>query len=65
MSWFFGGIFTSETDGGLGSGLTLSDVDLMAVSWYPYYGTQATFSTLNATLNFLVSTYNKVRDITL
>ncbi|KAN0092978.1 glycoside hydrolase family 53 protein [Tylopilus felleus] len=59
MSWFFGGIFTSETDGGLGSGLTLSDVDLMAVSWYPYYGTQATFSTLNATLNFLVSTYNK------
>ncbi|KAF8440393.1 glycoside hydrolase family 53 protein [Boletus edulis BED1] len=59
ISWFLDGIFVSETEGGLGSGLTQSDVDVIGLSDYPYYGTAATLSNLNSTIGHIASTYNK------
>ena len=40
--------------------LSMSDVDLMGFSFYPFYGTHATFAALASNLQFLVKTYGKV-----
>ena len=63
ISWFYKGIFKSETEEGLGGGLAPSDVDVMGFSLYPYFGTDATLSNLNSSLDCIVSTYNKVCDM--
>jgi len=39
--------------------LALADVDVMGFSFYPFYGTGATFSALQSSLQTLVSKYNK------
>ncbi|KAF8554604.1 glycoside hydrolase family 53 protein [Imleria badia] len=53
ISWFYSGIFASETKEGLGGGLTLSDVDVLGFSFYPYYGTGATLSNLNSSMDYI------------
>lgn len=64
ISWFYTGIFNkSETGEGLGCGLTHSDVDVMGFSFYPFYGTSATLSNLRSSMDYVVSTYDKVRGI--
>ena len=61
VSWFYSGIFNvSETGEGLGCGLTHSDVDVMGFSFYPFYGTNATLSNLDSSMEYVISTYNKV-----
>lgn len=40
--------------------LALADVDVMGFSFYPFYGTGATFTALETTLNGVVSKYDKV-----
>lgn len=49
---FFSGIFVPGA-------LSTSDVDVLGFSFYPFYGTGATFSALSTTLNGIVSKYNK------
>ncbi|KAI9739215.1 MAG: hypothetical protein M1834_007428 [Cirrosporium novae-zelandiae] len=39
--------------------VTTDDWDLIGVSFYPFYGTSATFSNLKASLNYLGSVYSK------
>ena len=53
---FFSGIF-------IPGALSTSDVDVFGFSFYPFYGTGATFSALSTTLNDMVQKYNKVRTI--
>ena len=55
VDWFFNGIFLSGA-------LSTSDVDIFGFSFYPFYNTKATLSSLRTSLNDVVSTYNKVRD---
>ncbi|EJD50129.1 arabinogalactan endo-1,4-beta-galactosidase [Auricularia subglabra TFB-10046 SS5] len=40
-------------------GFTTSDFDIMGVSFYPFYGTSATLSNLQSSLNNLANTYGK------
>ena len=53
VSWFFTGIFN-------GGFLKPPDIDVMAFSFYPYYGTAATLKNLNSSMEYVVSAYNKV-----
>ncbi|TDL26235.1 arabinogalactan endo-1,4-beta-galactosidase [Rickenella mellea] len=39
--------------------LSTSDIDILAVSFYPYYGTGATAAALKSTLTTLINTYGK------
>lgn len=50
---YFNGIFVPGA-------LQPSDVDIFGFSFYPFYGTGATFSALSNTLNAMVQKYNKV-----
>lgn len=52
QTWFYEGLFASGT-------VSESDVDGMGVSFYPFYGTDATFDNLLTSLNALVSAYDK------
>lgn len=64
ISYFYSGIFgVGETAKGQGGFLTLSDVDVMGFTFYPFYGTAATFENLNSSMNHTVSTYKKVGGI--
>ncbi|KAH0833077.1 family 53 glycosyl hydrolase [Lanmaoa asiatica] len=56
ISYFYNGIFIPGK-------LSTSDVDVMGFSFYPFYGTTATLSNLDSSMNYVVSTYNKARDI--
>ncbi|KAJ1546404.1 hypothetical protein HK096_005100 [Nowakowskiella sp. JEL0078] len=41
--------------------LVPADVDVIGASFYPYYSTSATFASLQSSLNWVVSTYGKVK----
>ncbi|GBE79893.1 Probable arabinogalactan endo-beta-1,4-galactanase [Sparassis crispa] len=53
LSYWYSGVF------GTPGGLTLSDVDVMGVSFYPFYGTNATLAALSSSLHNLTSAYGK------
>ena len=40
--------------------LSLNDIDIMAFSFYPFYGTGATLSALQSSLQAMVTKYGKV-----
>ncbi|KAL5531253.1 hypothetical protein ACEPAG_4130 [Sanghuangporus baumii] len=52
VDWFFNGIFVAGA-------LATSDVDIFGFSFYPFYNTEATLSSLQSSLNDAVSKYNK------
>ncbi|KZT05654.1 glycoside hydrolase family 53 protein [Laetiporus sulphureus 93-53] len=52
LEYFFGGIFISGA-------LELSEVDMMGVSFYPFYGTDATLANLSISLTNLVNEYGR------
>ncbi|KAH8825213.1 endogalactanase [Flagelloscypha sp. PMI_526] len=51
-SWFWSNIFRQGE-------FATSDVDIMGFSFYPFYGTSATYANLKSSLSQLVSTYGK------
>lgn len=44
---------------------SMSDIDIMGFSFYPFYGTSATLNNLQSSLNALANTYGKVRLVVL
>ncbi|KAK8191800.1 family 53 glycosyl hydrolase [Phyllosticta capitalensis] len=50
IKWFFQGLFAEGT-------VSTSDVDAIGLSFYPFYGTDATLDNLGSTLSWLESTY--------
>lgn len=52
LSWWFSGLFDEGT-------VTLDMVDVIGVSFYPYFDTEATTDALQTALNSLASTYGK------
>ncbi|KAK7527102.1 family 53 glycosyl hydrolase [Phyllosticta citriasiana] len=50
VQWFFEGLFDEDT-------VTTADVDAIGLSFYPFYGTDATLDNLASTLSWLESTY--------
>ncbi|KAI9661879.1 MAG: hypothetical protein M1821_009118 [Bathelium mastoideum] len=52
LTWWFSSLFATGK-------VATSDVDVLGFSFYPFYGTEATISNLQASLNSLASTYNK------
>jgi arabinogalactan endo-1,4-beta-galactosidase len=42
-----------------GAGVSTSEWDVFGFSFYPFYGTAATFSNLKSSLNFIARKYNK------
>ena len=55
VDYFWDGIFVQGA-------FSTSDVDIMGFSFYPFYGTGATFSALQSSLNGVISKFNKVCD---
>ena len=53
VNYFWNGIFVPGA-------LATSDVDIMGFSFYPFYGTGATLSALQSSMNGIISKYNKV-----
>jgi len=53
MNYFYSNIFISGK-------LSLSDVDVMGFSFYPFYGTGATLHALQSSLQGIVKKYGKV-----
>ena len=54
MQWWWKGI---QIQGAF----SMSDVDIMGFSFYPFYNTGATLSALQSSLNTMANTYGKVR----
>ncbi|GJE88499.1 glycoside hydrolase family 53 protein [Phanerochaete sordida] len=52
VNYFWGGIFVAGA-------FATSDVDIMGFSFYPFYGTGATLSALQSSLNGVISKFNK------
>ncbi|CCL98582.1 uncharacterized protein FIBRA_00583 [Fibroporia radiculosa] len=52
VEYFFGGVF-------MPGALSLSEVDIMGLSFYPFYGTNATLSNLQSSLTNLVNEFGK------
>jgi arabinogalactan endo-1,4-beta-galactosidase len=58
VDYFWDGIFVPGA-------FSTSDVDIMGFSFYPFYGTGATLSALQSSLNGVISMFNKVRSCAL
>jgi len=52
LTWFWGGIFIQGA-------FATTDIDIMGFSFYPFYGTAATFANLKSQLTAIVNKYGK------
>ena len=58
ITWFYNGIFIAGQ-------LATTDIDVLGFSFYPFYGTSATYANLKSSLTSIVNKLNKVLDVLL